>query len=94
MCFLVFQLVDFPEVIVKYLTCDTFNGVNSLLFIFFQEIIEFPCIKINADTCEIEDVFHQYIQPKERPVITPYCTELTGIMQVNFKPFLSLIYVL
>ena len=55
------------------------------IFFFFQEIIEFPCIKINADTCEIEDVFHQYIQPKEIPVITPFCTELTGIMQVNFK---------
>jgi len=65
--------------------------VNSLLYNFFQEIIEFPCIKINADTCEIEDVFHQYIQPKEIPVITPYCTELTGIIQVNFKHFFSLI---
>ena len=61
--------------------------MNCLLCNFFQEIIEFPCIKINADTCEIEDVFHQYIQPKVIPVITPYCTELTGIIQVNFKLF-------
>jgi inhibitor of KinA sporulation pathway (predicted exonuclease) len=56
--------------------------ISALLPFFFQEIIEFPCIKINANTCEVEDIFHQYVQPKEIPVITPFCTELTGIMQV------------
>lgn len=53
-----------------------------VLLQFFQEIIEFPCIKINVHTGEIDDIFHQYIKPKLIPIITPFCTELTGIMQV------------
>ena len=33
-----------------------------------QEIIEFPCLKLNAKTLKIESVFHQYVRPTENPV--------------------------
>jgi ERI1 exoribonuclease 3 len=40
-------------------------------------------MKINGKTCEVEDIFHHYVRPKEIPILTPFCTELTGIMQVG-----------
>lgn len=64
-----FLVLDFEA------TCERGTAIEP------QEIIEFPCIKINTKTCEVEDIFHHYVQPKENPVLTPFCTELTGIMQ-------------
>lgn len=64
-----FLVLDFEA------TCERGTAIEP------QEIIEFPCIKINAKTCEVEDIFHQYVQPKEIPILTPFCIELTGIMQ-------------
>ncbi|RWS08161.1 ERI1 exoribonuclease 3-like protein [Dinothrombium tinctorium] len=46
-----------------------------------QEIIEFPVIKLNGQTFEIESVFQTYVKPSVNPVLTPFCTQLTGIMQ-------------
>ncbi|XP_064624936.1 ERI1 exoribonuclease 3-like isoform X1 [Lineus longissimus] len=46
-----------------------------------QEIIEFPVLKVNAQTFEVEDQFHQYVQPRVNKMLTPFCTELTGIVQ-------------
>jgi DNA polymerase III alpha subunit (gram-positive type) len=47
-----------------------------------QEIIEFPCIKVNAITMEPEAVFHQYVLPTVNPQLSHFCTKLTGITQV------------
>ncbi|KAK6635617.1 hypothetical protein RUM44_000871 [Polyplax serrata] len=46
-----------------------------------QEIIEFPCLKINIDTMKEEATFHHYVKPVKNPHLTVFCTELTGIMQ-------------
>ncbi|KAF4528527.1 hypothetical protein B566_EDAN015608 [Ephemera danica] len=46
-----------------------------------QEIIEFPCIKINGITMDIESIFHQYVQPQVNPMLSNFCTDLTGITQ-------------
>ena len=46
-----------------------------------QEIIEFPCLKINTKTFEVESEFHHYVRPKFHPQLSDFCTELTGIMQ-------------
>ncbi|KDR15860.1 ERI1 exoribonuclease 3-like isoform X2 [Zootermopsis nevadensis] len=72
-----FLVLDFEA------TCERGRAIEP------QEIIEFPCIKINVHTGEIDDIFHQYIKPKLIPIITPFCTELTGIMQemVNNEPY-------
>ena len=46
-----------------------------------QEIIEFPVLKVNARTLETESEFHTYVQPTAHPVLTAFCTQLTGITQ-------------
>ena len=55
-----------------------------------QEIIEFPVLKVNATTMETEAIFHSYVQPTAHPILTPFCTQLTGITQemVDGKPTL------
>ncbi|NXP47460.1 ERI2 exoribonuclease, partial [Heliornis fulica] len=45
------------------------------------EIIEFPAVLLNASTGDIEDEFHTYVQPQEHPLLSDFCTELTGITQ-------------
>nr|XP_014424853.1 ERI1 exoribonuclease 3 isoform X4 [Pelodiscus sinensis] len=56
-----------------------------------QEIIEFPILKLNGRTMEIESTFHMYVQPMVHPQLTPFCTELTGIIQgmVDGQPSLQ-----
>ncbi|KAG8230208.1 hypothetical protein J437_LFUL009270, partial [Ladona fulva] len=46
-----------------------------------QEIIEFPCLKINGKTMIEEKTFHRYVKPRYSPVLSPFCVELTGILQ-------------
>ncbi|XP_077131066.1 ERI1 exoribonuclease 2 isoform X2 [Ranitomeya variabilis] len=46
-----------------------------------QEIIEFPAVLLNTTRGEIESEFHTYVQPQEHPVLSDFCTELTGIKQ-------------
>lgn len=41
-----------------------------------QEIIEFPILKLNGRTMEIESTFHMYVQPVVHPQLTPFCTEV------------------
>ncbi|NXC15884.1 ERI2 exoribonuclease, partial [Corythaeola cristata] len=45
------------------------------------EIIEFPAVLLNTATGEIESEFHTYVQPQEHPILSEFCTELTGITQ-------------
>ena len=56
-----------------------------------QEIIEFPVLKLNASTHEVESTFHSYVQPTVHTALTPFCTELTGITQdmVDGQPVLA-----
>ncbi|XP_033119269.1 uncharacterized protein LOC117118712 [Anneissia japonica] len=46
-----------------------------------QEIIEFPAVLLNTSTGAIEDEFHSYVLPMERPQLSKFCTEFTGITQ-------------
>ncbi|NXQ24492.1 ERI2 exoribonuclease, partial [Alaudala cheleensis] len=45
------------------------------------EIIEFPAVLLNTSTGAIESEFHTYVQPQEHPILSEFCTELTGITQ-------------
>ena len=45
----------------------------------FQEIIEFPILKLNGRTMEIESAFHVYVQPVVHPQLTPFCTEVRAL---------------
>ncbi|XP_069503756.1 ERI1 exoribonuclease 2 isoform X2 [Ambystoma mexicanum] len=46
-----------------------------------QEIIEFPAVLLNTANGEVESEFHTYVQPQEHPILSEFCTELTGIKQ-------------
>ena len=45
--------------------------------------VEFPAVLLNTSTGEVESEFHSYVQPQERPTLSDFCTELTGITQVQ-----------
>ncbi|XP_034544679.1 ERI1 exoribonuclease 2 [Notolabrus celidotus] len=50
-----------------------------------QEVIEFPAVLLNTSSGEIESEFHTYVQPQEHPMLSEFCTELTGITQVQVE---------
>ncbi|XP_034045033.1 ERI1 exoribonuclease 2 [Thalassophryne amazonica] len=50
-----------------------------------QEIIEFPAVLLNTSTGEVESEFHTYVQPQEHPILSQFCTELTGITQTQVE---------
>uniref|UniRef100_A0A671TQJ2 GRF-type domain-containing protein n=1 Tax=Sparus aurata TaxID=8175 RepID=A0A671TQJ2_SPAAU len=50
-----------------------------------QEIIEFPAVLLNTSTGEVESEFHTYVQPQEHPTLSDFCTELTGITQMQVE---------
>ena len=47
----------------------------------FNEIIEFPVVIIDVKNKSVKAVFHTYVKPTLDPILTPFCTELTGITQ-------------
>ncbi|KAJ1520039.1 hypothetical protein ONE63_004269 [Megalurothrips usitatus] len=53
-----------------------------------MEIIEFPCLKVDSKTFKVVDTFHSYVRPVKHPLLSPFCVELTGIVQdmVDDKP--------
>ncbi|KAG0724054.1 ERI1 exoribonuclease 3 [Chionoecetes opilio] len=73
-----FLVLDFEA------TCDDKKKMNP------QEIIEFPVLKVNAQTYEIEKEFRQFVRPMNHPKLSHFCTELTSIQQEDVdsaKPF-------
>jgi len=57
-------------------TCDDVKRLSH------QEIIEFPVVVVDARTFEVAAEFHKYVRPVWNPILTKFCTELTGIQQV------------
>ncbi|XP_055956272.1 ERI1 exoribonuclease 3 [Patella vulgata] len=49
--------------------------------VLFWEIIEFPVLKVNPVTLNVESTFHRYVCPEVHKELTPFCIELTGIIQ-------------
>ncbi|KAK4326387.1 hypothetical protein Pmani_003103 [Petrolisthes manimaculis] len=45
------------------------------------EIIEFPAVLLDLQTGEILAEFQQYVMPVEKPILSSFCTALTGITQ-------------
>lgn len=64
-----FLVLDFEA------TCDSPRQVDPM------EIIEFPVIKVNAETFELEETFHHFVRPVRNPELSTFCTQLTGIVQ-------------
>ncbi|XP_063881215.1 ERI1 exoribonuclease 2-like isoform X2 [Scylla paramamosain] len=46
-----------------------------------HEIIEFPAVLLNLQSGEVISEFQQYVMPMEQPVLSSFCTNLTGITQ-------------
>ena len=61
-------------------TCWSRGGMDDPLTP-AHEIIEFPAVFLNSETLEIDFEFHSFVRPTEDPVLTEFCTELTGINQ-------------
>ena len=57
-------------------TCEKNNPHD-----FLHEIIEFPAVLISTENNEIVDEFHSYCKPILNPILSSFCTELTGITQ-------------
>ena len=70
-----------PQPFDYYLALDFEATCDKDILINPQEIIEFPCLKINAKNFQVESQFHRYIRPTSNPDLTVFCTELTGITQ-------------
>ena len=52
-----------------------------------MEIIEFPVLKVNGKTFEIEDKFHRYVRPTVNAELSCFCTQLTGWFFLFLKEF-------
>ncbi|XP_005106385.1 ERI1 exoribonuclease 2 isoform X3 [Aplysia californica] len=50
-----------------------------------QEIIEFPAVLMSTANGQIEAEFHHYVQPSERPTLSSFCQQLTGISQAQVE---------
>ncbi|XP_005098403.1 ERI1 exoribonuclease 3 [Aplysia californica] len=78
------QIYDYLLILDFEATCDNKHQPRP------QEVIEFPVLKLNTKTLQVESTFHQYVLPQYHPQLTSFCTELTGIIQdmVNDQPHL------
>lgn len=56
-------------------TCDLRENPDTI------EIIEFPAVVIDANTHKIVNEVQFYVKPVHHPILTQFCTELTGITQ-------------
>uniref|UniRef100_A0A0N5AUX6 Exonuclease domain-containing protein n=1 Tax=Syphacia muris TaxID=451379 RepID=A0A0N5AUX6_9BILA len=72
------RFFDFLIVIDFECTCDEINNIS-----YPHSIIEFPAVLINVKEKEIVDTFRSYVRPSDDEKISPFCTYLTGIRQVN-----------
>jgi len=46
-----------------------------------QEIIEFPCVRVETRGFKPLATFHEFVRPVRHPNLTYFCTDLTGIVQ-------------
>jgi ERI1 exoribonuclease 3 len=68
----------------KYLLVLDFEATccdNNLFPRNEMEIIEFPICVIDILTRKIIDEYHTYVKPTLHPILTDFCTNLTGIKQ-------------
>ncbi|KER32433.1 hypothetical protein T265_01488 [Opisthorchis viverrini] len=49
------------------------------------EIIEFPVVVMDSVDGRIVDSFRRYVRPTENPILSDFCTKLTGIHQDSVK---------
>ncbi|UJR21459.1 hypothetical protein I4U23_024544 [Adineta vaga] len=72
---LIEQPFEYIAVVDFEATCDE-NQKNYL-----HEIIEFPIVLIDVKQQAVIDQFQSYCRPVRNPILTKFCTDLTGIQQ-------------
>eukprot|EP00483_Globobulimina_turgida_P007989 UN08005 len=67
----------------KYLVVLDFEATcNEPKNTYPQEVIEWPAMIIDVSKrIVLKDYFHFYVKPKVHPMLSPFCTQLTGITQ-------------
>lgn len=70
-------------------TCG--EGPHSCVTRDTQEIIELPCVVVDADSAEVVGECDIVVRPTTVPELTPFCAQLTGVSQeeVDTAPTLS-----
>lgn len=55
---------------------------------------EFGAVVLNLQSGQIVSDFHEYVRPTQRPILSEYCINLTGITQslINAKPNFPIVY--
>ena len=66
----------FDFIVVYDFECQCEDKTKDLTF---NEIIEFPIVVIDVKQRKIVAEFQTYVKPTIHPILTPFCTELTGI---------------
>jgi inhibitor of KinA sporulation pathway (predicted exonuclease) len=71
------QIFDYIIVVDVEATCEENNQHYP------HEVIEIPGMLINVRTGQVDRAhsFHTYVKPWRNPILTPFCTQLTGITQ-------------
>ncbi len=65
-------------------TCEE-NNPN-----FFNEIIEFPSVVLDTQTMKCISEFRTFVKPEKNPILSNFCTTLTGITQEQVNGGVSL----
>ena len=70
-------------------TCIEENGPN-----YPHEIIEFPAVLVEVETGKTIAKFHSYVRPRINPLLSEFCTKLTGISQsqVDNAPYFPAVF--
>jgi len=55
-----------------------------------HEIIEFPIVLVDAATLKVLDTLQIYVKPTDKPKLSAFCTQLTGITQEQVDKGVSL----
>lgn len=80
------QQFDYVVVIDFEATCD-----RNMQILRPQEIIEFPSVLVNCRCLTVEDCFQTYVKPVHNPILTDFCTRLTGIQQEQVDNGIALV---
>lgn len=72
-----------PQPFSHVLVCDFEATCESGSVHYPHEIIEFPVIVLDTATLRVVAEFHEYVRPVANPVLTTFCTDLTGITQAT-----------
>lgn len=62
---------------------ETNSESGCIDFTSVLDFAEFPAVLLNMQTGNIEAEFHEYVRPTEVPILSKYCTTVTGVSQMD-----------